>query len=60
MVRTFIEAADLTLAVVAYEDVYKHYVTSHNDETEALQHWYKHLKPGLIRKRLAVWIRRWV
>ena len=53
MFRSFVELADLTLAVVADEDVYRNYITIQNDGREQYQHWRRYLAPGVIRRRLA-------
>jgi hypothetical protein len=53
MFRTFVELADLTLAVVADEDIYRHYIVVPQDEREQYQHWRRYLAPGVIRRRLA-------
>jgi hypothetical protein len=53
MFRTFVELADLTLAVVADEDIYKNYITVPEDEREQLRHWQRSLAPRVIRRRLA-------
>ena len=53
MFRTFVELADLTLAVVADENVYRNYITTYEDEKAEYQHWRKHLSPSVIRRRLA-------
>jgi len=52
MFRTFVELADLTLAVVAYEDVYRHYITNHDDSRAQYEHWRRHLSPAVIRRHL--------
>jgi hypothetical protein len=52
MVRAFIELADVTLATLADETVYRNYITTYEDEQKTLQHWRKHLSPGVIRQRL--------
>jgi hypothetical protein len=52
MVRAFIELADATLATLADENVYRNYITTYEDEEKTLQHWRKHLSPGVIRRRL--------
>lgn len=53
MFRSFVELADLFLAVIADEDIYRRYITVHQDEKERYNHWRKYLSPKLIRQRLA-------
>jgi hypothetical protein len=53
MFRTFVELADLTLAVVADESIYRNYITVPQDGREQYQHWRRYLAPGVIRRRLA-------
>ena len=53
MFRTFVELADLTLAVVADEDVYRKYIMAPQDGRAQYQHWRQYLAPGVIRRRLA-------
>jgi len=53
MLRTFVELADLTLAVVADEDMYQNYSMTPQDGRAQYQHWRRYLAPGVIRQRLA-------
>lgn len=53
MVRNFIELADISLAIVADEQFYRHYITVYEDARQDLQHWRKHLAPNVVRRRLA-------
>jgi hypothetical protein len=53
MFRSFVELADLSLAVIADENIYRQYITVFEDEEEQLKHWRKYLSPGIIRQRLA-------
>jgi len=53
MVRTFVELADVILAVVADEQCYRHYITVYEDEKKTQEHWWKYLAPGVVRQRLA-------
>jgi hypothetical protein len=53
MIRTFVELADMSLAVVADEQCYRHYITVYEDEKKTQEHWRKHLAPGVVRQRLA-------
>jgi len=50
--RNFVELADLTLAVVAYEDVYRDYITIYNDRQQDYHHWRRFLSPTVVRRRL--------
>ena len=50
MFRTFVELADLTLAVVADEDVYRNYIMVLQDR-RAQSHWRRYLAPGVIHQR---------
>jgi hypothetical protein len=52
MFRTFVELADMTLAVVAYEDVYRHYITNHDDSRKQYEHWRHNLAPAVVRRHL--------
>jgi hypothetical protein len=52
MFRTFVELADLTLAVVADEAVYRNYITTDEDPEREYQHWRRNLSPAVIRRRL--------
>jgi hypothetical protein len=52
MFRSFIELADLTLAVLADEDVYKRYITHYDDSQQSLRHWRQYLSPHVIQRRL--------
>jgi hypothetical protein len=46
MVRTFVELADVSLAIVADEQWYRHYITIYEDEKKTQEHWRKHLAAG--------------
>lgn len=50
--RSFVELADLTVAVVADEAVYRDYITVYDDPDQEYRHWRKHLSPNVMRKRL--------
>jgi hypothetical protein len=52
MFRSFIELANLTLAILADQDVYKSYITTYEDPKKRFRHWQTHLSPGVIRRRL--------
>jgi hypothetical protein len=53
MVRSFVELADIILAVIADEEIYRHYITVFEDPRERYDHWRRHLRPVVIRSRLA-------
>lgn len=53
MFRTFVELADLTLAVIADEDIYRNYIITYEDKKAEYQHWRHNLSPSVIRRRLA-------
>ena len=50
--RSFVELADLTLAVLADENVYRNYITSYDDHDKEYQHWRRNLAPAVMRRRL--------
>lgn len=50
--RSFVELADLTLAVTADQAFYQAYTIRHDDNKEQYQHWRKHLSPAQVRRRL--------
>jgi hypothetical protein len=52
MFRTFVELADLTVAVIADEDVYQNYLTTYEDPLKDYQHWRRNLSPAVMRRRL--------
>lgn len=52
MFRGFVELADLTLAVLADENVYRNYITSYDDPDKEYQHWRRNLAPAVMRRRL--------
>jgi hypothetical protein len=52
MFRSFVEVADLTLAVLADENVYRNYITSYHDPDQEYRHWRRHLAPTVVRRRL--------
>lgn len=51
MFRSFVEVADLTLAVLADENVYRNYITTYDDHDQEYRHW-RHLAPTVLRRRL--------
>jgi hypothetical protein len=52
MFRNFVELADLTLAALADEGVYRNYITSYDDPNEQYRHWRHYLSPTVLRRRL--------
>jgi hypothetical protein len=50
--RSFVELADLTVAVLADEAVYRNYITVPEDDDQVYRHWRRHLSPGVMRQRL--------
>jgi hypothetical protein len=52
MFRSFVELADLTLAVLADEHVYRNYITNYDDPDKDYHHWRRYLAPTVMRRRL--------
>lgn len=50
--RNIVEIADLMIAVLAYEDVYKDYIQTFEADNDTYKHWASGLKPSKIQNRI--------